>query len=181
FPTRRSSDLKDLIGSGVIKTTILDTVYRQGEGSSIVKLAYDIDNGVPMNINDKFKDRLFIPAGTNQIAEVVDTLVSKAVDKGYDMRDIQVLAPIYRGPAGINNLNQLLQRILNPEADDKKEIEFGDKVYRTGDKVIQLINRTEDNIFNGDSGIIDNIYFKDTDDVDKDTLIVDYDNVKIAY
>ena len=172
---------KDLIGSGVIKTTILDTVYRQGEGSSIVKLAYDIDNGVPMNINDKFKDRLFIPAGTNQIAEVVDTLVSKAVDKGYDMRDIQVLAPIYRGPAGINNLNQLLQRILNPEADDKKEIEFGDKVYRTGDKVIQLINRTEDNIFNGDSGIIDNIYFKDTDDVDKDTLIVDYDNVKIAY
>lgn len=172
---------KDLIGSGTIKTTILDTVYRQGEGSSIVKLAYDIDKGVPMNISDKFKDRLFIPAETHQIAEVVDTVVSKAVKKGYDMRDIQVLAPIYRGPAGINTLNQLLQRILNPEAEGKSELEFGDKVYRTGDKVIQLINRTEDNIFNGDSGIIDGIYFKDKDDVDKDTLVVDYDNTKIAY
>ncbi|WP_250130062.1 hypothetical protein [Jeotgalicoccus sp. WY2] len=92
-----------------------------------------------------------------------------------------MLAPIYRGPAGINTLNQLLQRILNPEAEDKSELEFGDKVYRTGDKVIQLINRTEDNIFNGDSGIIDGIYFKDKDDVDKDTLVVDYDNTKIAY
>lgn len=172
---------KDLIASDAVKTTILDTVYRQGEGSSIVKLAYDIDKGVPMNIGDKFKDRLFIPAATNQIAEVVDKVVSSAVAKGYDMRDIQVLAPIYRGPAGINILNQLLQRILNPESEDKKEIEFGDKVYRTGDKVIQLINRTEDNIFNGDSGIIDNIYFKDEDDVEKDTLIVDYDNTKIAY
>lgn len=172
---------KDLIGSGTIKTTVLDTVYRQGEGSSIVKLAYDIDKGVPMNINDKFKDRLFIPAGTNQIADVVDTVVSKAVKKGYDMRDIQVLAPIYRGPAGINILNQLLQKILNPESEDKTELEFGDKIFRTGDKVIQLINRTEDNIFNGDSGIIDGIYFKDTADVDKDTLVVDYDNTKIAY
>lgn len=172
---------KDLIGSGTIKTTILDTVYRQGEGSSIVKLAYDIDKGVPMNISDKFKDRLFIPAGTNQIADVVDTVVSKAVNKGYDMRDIQVLAPIYRGPAGINILNQLLQKILNPESESKAELQFGDKIFRTGDKVIQLINRTEDNIFNGDSGIIDGIYFKETDDVDKDTLVVDYDNTKIAY
>ena len=172
---------KDLIGSGTIKTTILDTVYRQGEGSSIVKLAYDIDKGVPMNISDKFKDRLFIPAGTNQIADVVDTVVSKAVNKGYDMRDIQVLAPIYRGPAGINILNQLLQKILNPESEEKTELQFGDKIFRTGDKVIQLINRTEDNIFNGDSGIIDGIYFKETDDVDKDTLVVDYDNTKIAY
>lgn len=172
---------KDLIGSGTIKTTILDTVYRQGEGSSIVKLAYDIDKGVPMNISDKFKDRLFIPAETNQIAQVVDTVVSKAVNKGYDMRDIQVLAPIYRGPAGINILNQLLQKILNPQADDKTELQFGDKIFRTGDKVIQLINRTEDNIFNGDSGIIDGIYFKETDDVEKDTLVVDYDNTKIAY
>lgn len=172
---------KDLIGSGVIKTTILDTVYRQGEGSSIVKLAYDIDRGTPLDIHDKFKDRLFIPAGTDQIAEVVDRVVSRAVDKGYDMRDIQVLAPIYRGPAGINILNQLLQRILNPAEESKNELEFGDKVFRTGDKVIQLINRTEDNIFNGDSGIIDNIYFKDKDDVEKDILVVDYDNVKISY
>ena len=81
-----------------------------------------------MNIETKFKDRVFFRANTNQIADLVDTVVSRAVDKGYDMRDIQVLAPIYRGPAGINILNKLLQGILNPASESKNELEFGDKI-----------------------------------------------------
>ena len=172
---------KDLIKSNVINTTILDTVYRQGEGSSIVSLAYDIANGNPMNITDKFKDRVFFPANTNQIVEVVDKVATRAVEKGYDMRDIQVLAPIYRGPAGINTLNQLLQGILNPESDDKTEIEFGDKVFRKGDKVIQLVNRTEDNVFNGDSGIISNIFLKSDGETDKDIIVVEFETGHISY
>ena len=171
---------KDLIESSAIKTAILDTVYRQGEGSSIVKLAYDIANDENMNIETKFKDRVFFRANTNQIADLVDTVVSRAVDKGYDMRDIQVLAPIYRGPAGINILNKLLQGILNPASESKNELEFGDKIFRTGDKVIQLINRTEDNVFNGDSGIISSIHFKD-DNNDKDKIVVEFDTGHIAY
>lgn len=172
---------KDLIKSTVIETSILDTVYRQGEGSSIVSLAYDIANDRPMNITDKFKDRVFFPANTNQIAEIVDKVVTRAVEKGYDMRDIQVLAPIYRGPAGINTLNQLLQGILNPKSDDKTEIDFGDKIFRKGDKVIQLVNRTEDNVFNGDSGIISNIFLKDDGEADKDKIVVEFEMGHIAY
>ncbi|GAA3717120.1 ATP-dependent RecD-like DNA helicase [Salinicoccus jeotgali] len=172
---------KDLIESGVIPTTELDTIYRQGEGSSIIRLAHEIKEGRKMDITEKFKDRLFIPAKMNHIPDIVDNVVKKAVDKGYDMRDIQVLAPIYRGDAGILKLNRILQTILNPEAEDKNEIAFGDVIFRKGDKVIQLVNRGEDNVFNGDSGVIDSILFKDEDEAEKDTILVDYDGIHIAY
>ncbi|MFB9860689.1 ATP-dependent RecD-like DNA helicase [Salinicoccus siamensis] len=172
---------KDLIESGVIPTTELDTIYRQGEGSSIIRLAHEIKEGRKMDITEKFKDRLFIPAKMNHIPDIVDNVVKKAVDRGYDMRDIQVLAPIYRGDAGILKLNRILQTILNPEAEDKNEIAFGDVIFRKGDKVIQLVNRAEDNVFNGDSGVIDSILFKDEDEAEKDTILVDYDGIHIAY
>lgn len=172
----------DLIESAVIKVTELTKIYRQGEGSSIIKLAHDIKEEKPIDISMKFRDRVFITANISQISGLVDNIVSRAVDKGYDMRDIQVLAPIYRGNAGINKLNQVLQEILNPLDEDKKEIKFGDIHFRTGDKVLQLINRREDNIFNGDSGIIDEVILKDEDaKAEKDMLIVDYDGRHIAY
>lgn len=172
----------DLIESAVIKVTELTKIYRQGEGSSIIKLAHDIKEEKPIDISMKFRDRVFITANISQISGLVDNIVSRAVDKGYDMRDIQVLAPIYRGNAGINKLNQVLQEILNPLDEDKKEIKFGDIHFRTGDKVLQLINRREDNIFNGDSGIIDEVILKDEDEkAEKDMLIVDYDGRHIAY
>lgn len=172
----------DLIESDVIKVTELTKIYRQGEGSSIIKLAHDIKEEQPIDIRQKFKDRVFITANISQISGLVDNIVSRAVNKGYDMRDIQVLAPIYRGNAGINKLNQVLQEILNPLDDEKREIKFGDIHFRTGDKVLQLINRREDNIFNGDSGIIDEIILKDEDaQAEKDMVIVDYDGKHIAY
>ncbi|GAB3070981.1 ATP-dependent RecD-like DNA helicase [Salinicoccus sesuvii] len=172
---------KDLIESEIIPVTELDTIYRQGEGSSIIRLAHEIKERRKMDITQKFKDRLFIPAKVNQIPDLIDNVVNKAVAKGYDMRDIQVLAPIYKGNAGILKLNQILQSILNPEDEDKNEIAFGDVIFREGDKVIQLVNRAEDNIFNGDSGIIDSILFKDQDQAEKDSILVDYDGIHIAY
>ncbi|TVT29343.1 ATP-dependent RecD-like DNA helicase [Salinicoccus cyprini] len=172
---------KDLIESEIIPVTELDTIYRQGEGSSIIRLAHEIKEQRKMDITQKFKDRLFIPAKVNQIPELVDNVVNKAVSKGYDMRDIQVLAPIYKGNAGILKLNQILQSILNPEDEGKNEIAFGDVIFREGDKVIQLVNRAEDNIFNGDSGVIDSILFKDQDEAEKDSILVDYDGIHIAY
>ena len=75
------------------------------------------------------------------------------------MSDIQVLAPMYKGNAGIKRLNQVLQDILNPKAQDTREIEFGDIKFRKGDKVLQLVNRPNDNIFNGDIGIIVGIFW----------------------
>lgn len=172
---------KDLISSEVVPVTELDTIYRQGEGSSIIRLAHQIKTSERMNITEKFSDRLFIPARVDQIPDLIENVVDKAVGKGYDMRDIQVLAPIYRGNAGISKLNQILQTILNPAEEDKNEIEFGDVIFREGDKVIQLVNRGEDNVFNGDSGIIESILFKDQDEAEKDTIMVDFDGIHIAY
>ena len=101
----------------------------------------------------------FISCNVDQIPKVVEKVVSSAVNKGYDMSDIQVLAPMYKGNAGIKRLNQVLQDILNPKAQDTREIEFGDIKFRKGDKVLQLVNRPNDNIFNGDIGIIVGIFW----------------------
>ncbi|MCY1050626.1 hypothetical protein, partial [Mammaliicoccus sciuri] len=76
----------------------------------------------------------------------------------YNMQDIQVLAPIYRGPAGINKLNELLQDILNPKDKDTRFLQYGDVEYRENDKVLQLINRPDDNVFNGDIGVVTGVY-----------------------
>jgi exodeoxyribonuclease V alpha subunit len=172
---------KDLIQSGVLPVTELDTIYRQGEGSSIIRLAHEIKEETPIDITEKHRDRLFIPAQVNQIPELVDNIVKKAVKKGYDMRDIQVLAPIYRGNAGINTLNKILQNILNPEEEEKSALTVGDIIFREGDKVIQLVNRREDNIFNGDSGVIEDIFLKEETDAEKDMIVVDYDGIHITY
>ncbi len=75
--------------------------------------------------------------------------------KAIPRKDIQVLAPMYRGPAGIDRLNEMLQEIFNPNPDGtRKELIFGDVKYRVGDKVFQLVNQPENNVFNGDIGEI---------------------------
>lgn len=172
---------KDLILSEALMVTELDTIYRQGEGSSIIRLAHEIKEDEQIDITQKYRDRSFIPARVDQIPGLVDNIVQMAVKKGYDMRDIQVLAPIYRGNAGIIKLNQILQNILNPESDEKSELSMGETIFREGDKVIQLVNRREDNIFNGDSGVIENIFLKDENDAEKDMVVVDYDGIHITY
>ncbi len=173
---------KDLIDSNVLPRINLTEVYRQQEGSSIIELAHKMKLGEPVDITQRFHDRSFIPCSTEQITDVVEKVVNNAVQKGYTMADIQVLAPMYRGNAGIKRLNQILQSILNPVQDkSKREIEFGDVIYRKGDKVLQLINRPNDNIFNGDIGIIVGIFWAKENALNKDVVVVDYDGNEITY
>ncbi len=173
---------KDLIDSNVLPRINLTEVYRQQEGSSIIELAHKMKLGEPVDITHRFHDRSFIPCSTEQIPDVVEKVVNNAVQKGYTMADIQVLAPMYRGNAGIKRLNQILQSILNPVQDkSKREIEFGDVIYRKGDKVLQLINRPNDNIFNGDIGIIVGIFWAKENALNKDVVVVDYDGNEITY
>ncbi|UNB47265.1 SF1B family DNA helicase RecD2 [Staphylococcus coagulans] len=173
---------KDLIDSNVLPRINLTEVYRQQEGSSIIELAHKMKLGEPVDITQRFHDRSFIPCSTEQIPDVVEKVVNNAVQKGYTMADIQVLAPMYRGNAGIKRLNQILQSILNPVHDkSKREIEFGDVIYRKGDKVLQLINRPNDNIFNGDIGIIVGIFWAKENALNKDVVVVDYDGNEITY
>lgn len=172
---------KDLIDSKTIPRVNLTEVYRQQDGSSIIELAHRMKLGQPIDITQRFHDRSFINCGTDQIPTVVEKVVNSAVNKGYDMSDIQVLAPMYKGNAGIKRLNQILQTILNPKEKDTREIEFGDVVFRKGDKVLQLVNRPNDNIFNGDIGMIVGIFWAKENALNKDVLVVDFEGNEITF
>lgn len=148
--------LHDLIASNKITCCALHKVYRQSEGSGVISLANDIkyetcddlnyDNGV-----------LFLECNEDEIRDKICLLVQEALAKGYDNQDIQVLAPMYRGKVGIDNLNYSLQQILNPYQENKEQIIQGSRIFRVGDKVLQLRNQSEDDVYNGDIGIIEDI------------------------
>ncbi len=172
---------KDLIESKAIPRVNLTEVYRQQDGSSIIELAHRMKLGQKIDITQRFHDRSFINCQANQIPTVVEKVVTSAVNKGYTMADIQVLAAMYKGNAGIKRLNQVLQDILNPKKKDTREIEFGDVVFRKGDKVLQLVNRPNDNIFNGDIGVIVGIFWAKENALNKDVLVVDFEGNEITF
>lgn len=174
--------LRDLLASEVLPTVRLTDIYRQAEGSSIVELAHDMKKGLlPKGLTAPTKDRSFIRCNSAQIKEVVDQVVSNALKKGYTSRDIQVLAPMYRGKAGINELNMLLQDIMNPPNEKRRELKFGDVVYRTGDKILQLVNQPENNVFNGDIGEIVSIFYAKENTEKEDMVVVSFDGNEITF
>ncbi|PLS01256.1 SF1B family DNA helicase RecD2 [Neobacillus cucumis] len=175
--------LKDLLQSERIATVRLTDIYRQAEGSSIIELAHDIKKGyLPPNVTAKQADRSFIKCSTAQVAQVVEKVALNAKNKGYTSKDIQVLAPMYRGPAGIDRLNVLLQEIFNPNPDGKrKEIAFGDVKYRIGDKVLQLVNQPESNVFNGDIGEIISIIYAKENTEKQDMIYISFEGNEVEY
>ncbi|MER2063428.1 MAG: AAA family ATPase, partial [Alkalibacterium sp.] len=174
--------LRDLIASEEIEKKELTEIYRQDDGSSIVSLAHEIKKGdIPDDFTAKKKDRNFFSCGTNQVVDVVSLLVSKAIEKGYTAQDIQVLAPIYKGNAGIDRLNKHLQDLFNPKNEKTKEVQFMDKSYRIGDKVLQLINEPERNVFNGDMGIITGIISSKESENNVEELVIDFDGNEVSY
>ncbi|WP_174729994.1 ATP-dependent RecD-like DNA helicase [Mesobacillus harenae] len=175
--------LKDLLDSKQIPTVRLTDIYRQAEGSSIIELAHDIKKGqLPPDLALQKQDRSFIKCSTSQIADVVEKVALNAKKKGYSARDVQVLAPMYRGPAGIDRLNVLLQEIFNPNPDGtRKEISFGDVKYRIGDKILQLVNQPEANVYNGDIGEIAAIFYAKENTEKQDQIIVSFDGIEVTY
>lgn len=175
--------LRDLLESKRIPTVELTDIYRQSSGSSIIELAHQMKNGqLPEDITVKTADRSFIKAGADQIPSVVEKVVKSALSKGHSIKDIQVLAPMYKGPAGIDALNRLIQEMVNPNPDGKrKELVFGDITYRIGDKILQLVNQPESNVFNGDMGEVVAI-MKAKETVEKqDMLVASFDGIEVTY
>ncbi|MDW0117430.1 ATP-dependent RecD-like DNA helicase [Sporosarcina thermotolerans] len=174
--------LKDMLTSGKIPVVELTEIYRQSAGSTIIEMAHMIKNGDWVDdITRKTGDRSFIKAYGDQILEVVEQVVKNAISKGHHIKNIQVLAPMYKGPAGIDGLNKMIQQMVNPPGPDRKEVVFGETVYRIGDKVLQLVNQPESNVFNGDMGeVISIIKAKETVDK-KEMLIVSYDGIEVEY
>lgn len=144
--------LKDTIESGVVDVVRLNELYRQGEDSNIISLAYDINQGV---VNDTIfnqqDDLLFIPCDSMIVKE---NLMKYCLELKRQQIDFQVLAPMYKTLNGIDNLNFILQSVFNPKDSKKNEIIINGITFREADKVIELSNMPEENIFNGDIGYI---------------------------
>lgn len=172
----------DLLDSGVIPAVQLTDIYRQSEGSKIIEFSHQIKDGeLPPAIDQKSNDLRFFPCSQEKVPEAVKQICERAVDKGYSARDIQVLAPMYRGVAGVENLNDMLQTLFNPKSDKRREVPFGDVVYRAGDMVLQLVNNPEENVFNGDRGEIVAIKTEKEADSNQLEVIISFDGEEVAY
>ena len=172
----------DLIESDVLPVLRLEKIYRQAQNSTIIDLAHKIRQGfLPEDFLMKQHDRSFIQAPAQQIGHVVQQIIVAAKKKGFDATNLQVLAPMYKGPAGINALNTLLQELLNPPKPKKREINHFDSVFRVGDKVLQLVNNSEDGVYNGDIGRIEAIHFKKETASKVEEITVSFDNVELIY
>lgn len=161
--------LNELIKSGIVTTITLNTIFRQAETSSIIKNAHLINKGqMPELIVPDGKtvtDCYYIQAEpVEKVLTLLKNIVSKSLPKKFKynpMSDIQILTPMNRGPLGAIALNSVLQEILNPPEENKVEIHHANRIFRKGDKVIQLRNNYDLDVFNGDIGVITDISNED--------------------
>ena len=167
--------LHDVISSGKLPVIELKELYRQGKDSNILTLAYDIRNGcVKDDVFNQDEDLTFIECQDDQVVSNLMDVSSTFKDLSY--KKFQILAPMYKGRYGIDIINNQLQTIFNPKDASKKEVVVGDVIFREGDKVIELTNMPEENIFNGDIGIISQII---TSPAKK--IIVDFDGNEVTF
>jgi len=146
--------LANLIESKEITVTKLDKIHRQAEGSSIISFAHSINSGyLPETILEKQKDRNFVRVSDNELSNNIIKVIEQAINSGMDLiKDIQVLIPLYKGENGIHMINERLQEKFNPLVD--RELKHLSRKFRVNDKVIQLVNRSEKQVMNGDIGYV---------------------------
>lgn len=168
--------LKDIIGANMFNVVMLTKIFRQENQSDIVVNAHKINRGEEISLDNNSKDFLFV--GRNEAAQVIGatvTLVKEKLPKYVeaDVTEIQVLTPMRKGVLGVENLNAVLQQSLNPKADNKREKETANGIFRQGDKIMQIKNNYQIEweirgkngyvsergvgVFNGDTGIIRSI------------------------
>lgn len=183
--------LSDMIASEVFPVVRLTEIFRQAAQSMIITNAHKINNGKMPVVNVKDGDfYLDRRVSENEIAQTTVDLCARRLKDKYGLdafKEIQVLTPIKRGVCGVFSLNKALQKVLNPPSDKRREYVFGEDVFREGDKVIQIRNNYDrewtrydrfglatagDGVFNGDSGIIEEI------DKNAHELVVCFDDNK---
>lgn len=189
--------LKDMIRSGCIPVVALNRIFRQEEGSMIVGNAHKINRGEPITLDNKSRDFFYLPRkSTKEVAEETGLLLSRKLPGyvGCSSRDIQVLTPMRNGELGVGNLNTVLQRVLNPANEHKKEKELSNgTLFREGDKVMQIHNNYKlewtiysekgrfkieegTGVFNGDMGII-----KEIDEYNEEVVVLLDDDKEVRY
>ncbi|NCC10930.1 MAG: ATP-dependent RecD-like DNA helicase [Bacteroidia bacterium] len=168
--------LRDIIDSQKIPVIRLTRIFRQAQSSRIVMSAHAINRGAfPDLSNGKDTDFFFIKNDdTEQVAANIVELVKNRLPKAYGMptSKIQVLTPMQRGVVGAANLNMVLQDAINP---NKTGLNRGGYSFRKGDRVMQIRNNYDKNVFNGDLGYIHDVNMEDR------TLIVDFDGTLVEY
>ena len=171
--------LRDLIASAMIPVTRLDTIFRQAEDSFIIVNAHRINNGEMPVCNGPARDFfLFRRDDAESAADMILDIVARRIPAkfGYDAdRDIQVLSPMHRGAAGVSALNQRLQETLNPPNAHKAESTHGSRVFRVGDRVMQIRNDYDRQVFNGDMGRVVAL------DLEEHILTVNFDGALVSY
>lgn len=172
----------DLLDFAELPKVELTNIHRQAADSTIIPLAHAIKGGkLPSDLTNKMPDRSFISCHANQVPSVVQQIIDLSKKRAYSANDIQILAPMYRGQAGIDRLNELAQQAYNPPANGKQEVDFRGLTFRVGDKVLQLVNVPEKNIFNGDIGQITAIESGKTVGKKNESITVDFDGNEVSY
>ena len=171
--------LRDVIESETVPVTRLETIFRQAEDSFIIVNAHRINQGevplFPSNSRDFF---LFPESDPQKAADWVLDLVEKRIPTKFGFRsdeDIQVLCPMHRGAVGVSALNERLQAALNPPSGDRVEIKQGQRVLREGDRVMQIRNNYDLQVFNGDLGKVVRI------DLENQAVQVDFEGRGVEY
>lgn len=172
----------DLLQISAIPKIELEQIYRQGANSSVISLAHSIKNGqLPSDFTTNQADKSFFPANSQIVVPLIEKILVKAKAKGISVNEIQILAPMYRGSAGINRLNQVIQDIFNPLNDGMIEVTFNDLKFRRNDKILHLVNEPEHNVFNGDIGYISSIIPAKHAESKMDELVLDFDGNEVIY
>lgn len=158
--------LNALIESQIIKTTHLSKIFRQGAGSQIIMNAHRVNAGVPPLRNrakSELTDFYWIEQDdTEKTLDIIKKLVAERIPKRFGLNpvdDIQILTPMNRGSCGTLNLNAVLQDTLNPGL--KPHFKIGERIFKAGDKLMQISNNYEKNVFNGDMGRLAHINFRE--------------------
>jgi len=171
--------LRDLLSSGVIPRVRLTHIFRQAQQSGVVTNAHRINAGqmpVTRGLDDFF---LFPQDDTEQVADLVVDIVANRLPRKFGLdprRDVQVLCPMHRGPAGAGVLNEKLQEALTPARPGQPERRVGGRVYRVGDKVTQLRNNYDKEVFNGSVGVVTGLSLED-----QELRVLMDDTEEIAY
>lgn len=167
--------LHDLIESNMLEVVELKELYRQGKDSNIISLAYDIRNQrINEDIFNQEEDLTMISCREEEVIDYIEDIATTYKDISY--KKFQILVPMYKGLTGIDEINRRIQEIDNPKENKKKEQKQGEVTFREGDKVIQLTNMPEDNIYNGDIGLIDRI-----STTNKKEIKIDFDSNLVKY
>ena len=181
--------LSEVIRSGAVPTVRLEHIFRQARRSLIVENAHNIVSGRPLQKGGREDDFFFLEADGEACQKLVCDLVAVRLPRSYGLdpvRDIQVLCPTKIGPCGTQALNPLLQDLLNPPARDKAQLQSASRVFRVGDKVMQVRNNYEIiwrrdggeqgvGAYNGDIGIVESI------DTRSRSMVVHMDDRRLVY